>query len=426
MDLAEASGTSLASATSATAATLQAFQLPVSQAGLVTNVLFTASEKTGTSVSKLSSSIDRARSTMGAAAPSISQMGGLLLDLADHGETGRQAMSTLNSAFTGIISPTAAVTAAQNAMGVSFINTKTGALDPLSQIIGELQPKIAGMGNAQATATLKSLGFGSASSKLVSTIQAGAGVFDADTAAVSKAGAAHDAAAKQSQTLSHQLDVLKASVLDAATKWGQVLIPVLEQVGKVIVDVGNYIVDHKAILIALGIAAAAIFGTMLGFWVANTIAAMSFWTAATGGIAILVAALAAGIAWIVANWTEVWGTIKAVASDAWHWLYDNVLQPIEDAFSDVVNWIESHWELLTEILVAPIAPVLALFLAFHDQIIGFFEDIWANIQAGIDDVVGFFTALPGESWRDWATSYLRYGRRSPRRPLGWIPMSSSR
>ena len=91
----------------------------------------------------------------------------------------------------------------------------------------------------------------------------------------------------------------------------------------------------------------------------------------------------------------MWGTIKAVTSDAWHWLYDNVLQPIEDAFSDVVNWIESHWELLTEILVAPIAPVLALFLAFHDQIIGFFEDIWANIQAGIDDVVGFFTALPG-------------------------------
>ena len=45
-----------------------------------------------------------------------------------------------------------------------------GQLLPMRDIIGELNPKIAGMGNIQAAATLKALGFGGASSKLVETI----------------------------------------------------------------------------------------------------------------------------------------------------------------------------------------------------------------------------------------------------------------
>jgi Flp pilus assembly pilin Flp len=98
--------------------------------------------------------------------------------------------------------------------------------------------------------------------------------------------------------------------------------------------------------------------------------------------------------------------MKAAPLAVWHFIENSVLKPIEGAFSDVVTFIKSHWELLAEILLAPVMPALALFLMFHTQIIGFFEDIvgkvkavWDTITTGlstfISGVVGFFDKLPG-------------------------------
>jgi TP901 family phage tail tape measure protein len=231
MDLAEGSGTSLNSATSDVTATLQAFGLGVQSSPLVANVLFNAARDTGTSVDSMGNQIDKARAKMGATAPSVQEMGGLLVDLTQHGETGRAAMTTLGSAFTGIVAPTAAVTAAQQAMGVSFINAK-GQLDPLDQIIGQVAPKIAGMGNAQAIATLKSIGFGSADSKLLATIQAGPAAYDKAAASVSKTGSAADAAAKQGSTMEGSWSKIKAAVDDARVSLGEKLMPVVTKLAQ--------------------------------------------------------------------------------------------------------------------------------------------------------------------------------------------------
>ena len=97
----------------------------------------------------------------------------------------------------------------------------------MASIIAQVGPLIKGMGAAQATATLQSIGFGSASAKLVSTIQAGPAVFLADEAAVTKAGSAHDAAAKQSQNLAVEFKTLKSAAEDWMTELGERLIPVL-------------------------------------------------------------------------------------------------------------------------------------------------------------------------------------------------------
>src|ERR1039458_5856311 len=86
-DLAEASGTSLASATSDLAKTMQAFGLPVEDSAGVVDDLSNAAKLTGVSVDTFSASIDKARSSMGAAAPSLFDLSGLVVDLAAHGET---------------------------------------------------------------------------------------------------------------------------------------------------------------------------------------------------------------------------------------------------------------------------------------------------------------------------------------------------
>lgn len=230
MDLAEATGTGLTNSTADLAKVMQTFQIPVAGAAAASNVLFNISKDTGTGVDSLTQSMSRARAMMGASAPDLQTMGGLMLDLTQHGETGRGAISALGSAFTGIISPSKAVTKAQEEMGVSFKNAKTGALDPMTQIFAELQPKLAGMSAAQADATLKTLGFGAASQKLAETIQAGPAALAKDIAAVSAQGSAHKAAETATATFGGALDKLRGFVEDTAVSFGQKLLPILTTV----------------------------------------------------------------------------------------------------------------------------------------------------------------------------------------------------
>lgn len=353
MNLAEASGTSLSSTTSDVSKTLQAFQLPVSAAGNVTDILYNAANKTGTSVDSLSTSIDKARATMGSAAPPIADMGGFLLDLTQHGETGRAAITTLGSAFTGIISPTAAVTKAQKDMGVTFTDA-SGKLLPLSQIIGELAPKLAGMSPTAAAATLSTLGFGSASNKLAETIQAGSTAFDIDTLAVSKHGSAADAAAKTTDTFSGAWAKVKSGVEDAATSLGTKLAPMLTTVGLKLASAVQWVSDNWPQI-------SKVFGTVF-----NIIKPF-----VTGFV------------------TQVQGIIKILTgivdfvSDIFHGKWSAAWDAVKTIFDGFVEYIKGK-----------IQPFLALFNAIEPFLAKIWSDIKADVSTALDAVVGFFTGLP--------------------------------
>jgi len=268
MDLATGTGNDLVGTTSNLAKVMQAYAIPTSGAAKASDNLYSASQATGVSVGTLAQALARMHTQMGAATPPLSQASALLIDLAEHGETGRGAMSALGSAFNGIVSPSAAVTKAQQAMGVSFVNAH-GQLLPMRDIIGELAPKLDGMGNAQATATLKSLGFGSASSKLVETIKGGLPAYDKASAAANKVGAAHLAAAKQAETLHGEMKTLKATFDDLATRLGQVLIPVIQKLGAAFAKLIGFFMDHKPVLDALGVTIGIVLVAAIGNLVAS-------------------------------------------------------------------------------------------------------------------------------------------------------------
>ena len=109
---------------------------------------------------------------------------------------------------------------------------------------------------------------------------------------------------------------------------------------------------------------------------------------------LLAAALIVVGVLLVTHWKEMWSDIKAVASDAWHFIDNDVLHPIESAFDDVVNFIKTHWQLLAAILLAPFAPVIAIVLVFHNQIWGYIQDLvkivsgmWDTLWDGIKSAV---------------------------------------
>lgn len=636
-DLAVATTTSLSSTTSTLASIMQAFSLRTTDASYAADVLYKAGEATGQGAADVGSALTKLKTKLGDLSPDLGQMGGLLVDLTDHGETGRGAMMALNTTFTALLKPTSDMVTAQKSLQVAFdalppslqavakqyeagrisgedltnmtdsLSGKQGALfaafvqaadgmdtaraaqDKLgietvnsrgqllsmSTIIGELHDKISGMSDAEATATLEAMGFGNASSKLVSTIQAGAGAYDKTTAAVTKAGSAQTAAQHEMQTLDGVVKILLHTLEDWTTDLGQALLPVLDKVGieglhlaevagpilgdafRVAGDAVEGLVHGfsdvigwfrkgsapaLALASAIGLVlaptfvklgidavenlakmaagAAESFGSMIAEgatwvaqnaaqvagtiarnaglqvswgqtaasvqtamseadeateqaadvssetsdviqranmliqsseqelsadWAANvekidamleelqsqmeateaeiaeangTIAESFETTATTGetameglettadtasegidaavgstGVGAVLMALGLAATLLMGHWREVWDGIKDAAVDAWHFLDDDVLHPIEGAFDDCIEWIKSHWELLLAILLAPFSPVLAVFLAFHDQIIDGFEDIWhAGVAAwdylwdGIKDV----------------------------------------
>ena len=400
-DLAEASGTNLATSTSALASVMQAFGIQASGAASTTDILFNASRMTGQGIGQFTTAMDRMRTQLGSAAPPLSQMGGLLVDLTEHGETGRASMTILSTALQGVITPSKAVSKAQEEMGVSFVNSK-GQLDPLKQIIGEAHTKIAGMGDAQAVATLKSLGFGAASSKLLPVIEAGSGAFDAATAAVSKTGSAHEAAEKQAKTLDHQVEILKATFEDLGTKLGNVLIPILSRVGQVVAGLTNFFLQHKS---AVEVVAAAVGGVLvaavgayvvsLGPAIAATATLMLEWTP----VVALVAGVSVAIYELATHWKQVMGDITSVVKDAW--------KDITGVFSDGIKTVENLFTALPgKVMTGVISPVVGYFKALPQQLLNGLGSIWSVISGTftsivtdvnkdvITPVVNFFEGLP--------------------------------
>ena len=316
MDLAEGTGHDLTSTTQDIANVMQAYHLSVGQAAAATDVMYATSKSTGVGIDQLTATVQRLHASMGAAAPPIGQVGALIVDMAQHGETGRQATAALGSAFTGLLTPSAAVAKAQHDLGVEFINSKTGALEPVGKIIAELGPKIAGMGDAQATATLKAVGFGNAAGKLVSVIQAGPQVFDKLTKSVDMQGSAHQAAAVQAQSLSHEVEALKVDAEDLATEVGQAVVPVMQRVFGVLTNVATVIIRNKPLLIGL---AAAIGGTLvvaMGTFAAAAVADMSTVDIALAGIPIAIGLIVTGVLLLKDHWKEAWADIKGAFVDA--------------------------------------------------------------------------------------------------------------
>jgi TP901 family phage tail tape measure protein len=328
MDLAEASGESLTAATADVTNILQAYGMGVTQAGEVTNVLFNTANKTGVSIDTETASLTKLKATLGAAAPSLRDVAGLQLDLANNGESGRKGLAAISTATTGLISPTTAAATAQQQLGLNVRNA-SGTFVGYGSIITQLQPILAGHSQAQQLAILKSIGMGSANIKLLDTINAGPAAYNKDTAAVGKANSAHAAAEKQAQTFSHQIELLTATLKDEGIKIGDVLLPKLEELGKKVAATVDWFTKHKKIAEDLGIVIGGVLAAAIGVYIGGMIisavqtgiaAAQTLLfgeaqvVAAAAADGATAAAIAAGAAAEESSLVQVAGAIRSVIS----------------------------------------------------------------------------------------------------------------
>jgi len=305
-DLAEASGSSLASTTKALSDILVTYHIDAKNAGQATDILYNASRLTGQSIPSLASAFQRLHSQLGIVTPPLAETAGLMLDLNAHGLTGRAAIASLSSAYNHLLQPQGAVQVAlikqRDAMkGMTpamldlfkryndgTISTKDykkalGALDTTQQttfatykqaqkhlqtvtanlgavgirltdakgnfvgmnsVIEQTDKKLRNHTQAQQLAIAQMIFGNGVNRKFLATILAGPEAYKKYEEQVLHSAHAHAAAERSAGTMEGKIKTLKSSLSDVATIMGTLLMPYVVKLGQKLADMANWISLH--------------------------------------------------------------------------------------------------------------------------------------------------------------------------------------
>ena len=437
MDLAEGSGMSLTSATSDLSQVMQTYGLHANSAAQISNVLFSTSRLTGQGVDSVTQAFTRLRAGLGAATPSLGQVGGLLVDLQAHGETGRKGISAATTALTSLLTATEGVSKAQmdqkavyqqmspvlqalvnryqsgaltyaefykqsqqlgqsqldlvtqwnsagtaiqaaqtklDAMGITVDNAQ-GKFVGMGSVITQLHAKIQGETQAQQLATLAQVFGTGAATKMLSVVEAGPAAYDKATSAVLKTGAAHNAAAKNAATLKGEMEKLDHGFEDVVTQIGTRLVPIMTTMVGWVTKLFTVTGPTKDVLLALGVVVGGVVLTAMGAFIASLISSQ-IEMMATGNSATFNALM------IMTRWAGV--AASAVASAA-----VQVAAWASTAAAAVLAQAAFLLPILPFILLGAAAVAAVALIVTH------FTQVREFIGGVVGDIVGFFAALPG-------------------------------
>ncbi len=190
------------------------------------------------------------------------------------------------------------------------------------------------------------------------------------------------------QTTKQQMAELGATLQSMAIKLGEQLLPI---VSKFVTFLVNHRVAIQAfftiIVIGLGLITAA--------WLAMSLSMMAnpvFWIIA--GIVAAIMLLAIGIYELVKHWNTVWGFIKRIALDVWHWLVDT-WHTTWNAIKATVLWIHTNIikpiiDFFEKYFIAPIKFYLNI-------LIDIWKFVWGFMSVILSDWFNFVKA----SWHVW-------------------------
>jgi phage-related protein len=199
-----------------------------------------------------------------------------------------------------------------------------------------------------------------------------------------------DAWTKTTQTLNYQIGAIKADIDAWAVRLGTVLIPVVEDLLKWILDGTKWLGQHKVALEILagivgGIAVASIIAltVAMGVWVAGMLAAsvtIAGVEIALGPVMLILAAVGIAAVLLATHWKLVWGIVKDVVKDAWGY--------IDGAFNDAKSFIVGIWNQISDFIVNT-------WHSIYNAIGGSLDTIKDLITTTFDVISGIFTTVLG-------------------------------
>jgi hypothetical protein len=315
---------------------------------------------TGQSVSTIGNALAKVHAQLGVAAPSLKDMSSLMVDMTEHGITGRGAVSALGQSLGSLASPSGKVSIEQDRLGVSFLNA-SGKLKPLNVVLDQAKGAIHGMTQAEGIAELKALGFGSASRKLYAVVEAGGAAFDKTKEKVGEHNAAQDAAEKATSGFKASLEKAKVALEDAGTAIGNKLMPFVTKLAQGLATAAAWVTDHWPEIMAI-IKKGVDFVKPVFEILAKAIEATFKWLMEHKPVLIAVLA-AIGIAFMAAFF-PVTGVVLGVIA---------LVALIIKAWEPVKNFFIKIWEAIYDFF----KPIIPLLKAGMDELIGIFKIAWS-------------------------------------------------
>lgn len=289
-DLAVAKHISLSDALTTTTSVMKAFQLPVSQAGQVTNQLYVASQLSGQSVSGLAGQYIKMHQRLGVVMPSLADMNTLTLDMNSHGIGAGRALMQVTGAINTMLDPSKKQTDALRAMGVQTFDA-SGNFVGMRSVLAQLQPAMSGMTKEQQLQTSAAIFGKGPAQAMLQLIQAGPQAYDKASSALQHHKNVTQAAANASKDLKNQLQQVTSGLSTSAAALGVALLPdataVLSWVTGFVGDVTSAFKNNPWLKDIAEGAAGTAFALALGLKVKNAMssvfsAASSIWNGIKG------------------------------------------------------------------------------------------------------------------------------------------------
>lgn len=212
MNLAAASGESLANVSDIVTDALTAFNLKAEDSAHFADVLAKASSNSNTNVGMMGATFKYVAPIAGAMKYSIEDTAVAIGLMANAGIKGEQAGTSLRSMLTRLVKPPADAAAALKKLGVSAQN-QDGSMKPLSETLAQLREKFADLDDSQKAEYAASIAGQEAMSGLLAIVNASPEDYAKLTAAINDSeGAAKDMADTMNDNLQGQITILKSSL----------------------------------------------------------------------------------------------------------------------------------------------------------------------------------------------------------------------
>lgn len=208
MDLAAASGESLAVTSDIVTDALTAFGMSAKESGHFADVLAAASSNANTNVSMMGETFKYVAPVAGALGFSAEDTAVAIGLMANSGIKAGQAGTSLRSIMTRLAKPTDEVAIAMDELGISITNSD-GSMKSLNEIMGDLRSGFAGLSEAEKTNMAATIGGQEAMSGLLAIVNASDGDFrKLQTSIYSCDGAAKGMAETMQNNLKGSLTIL--------------------------------------------------------------------------------------------------------------------------------------------------------------------------------------------------------------------------
>lgn len=243
LDLAAASGESLATSSDIAASTLRGFGLEANQAGHVADVLAKNANATNAAVADTGEAMKYIAPVAHSMGLSLEEVTAAIGEMANSGIKGSQAGTTLRSALTRLASPSDEAAGAMESIGFNAFNSQ-GKLKSLSTIVEEYSKALKGKTEQQQqdlTATI----FGQeAMSGMLVLMQGGKkGLDDLTESYKNSDGAAKDMATTMQDNAKSAIEQMTGSIETAAIKLEEAAAPAITKIAGEVQDMANRFAD---------------------------------------------------------------------------------------------------------------------------------------------------------------------------------------